>query len=225
MLGKLGPTMKKLILLLLLLSAPTWAHDFWLKPDGGGVVMIYGEAGESEPYKADMIKSVMGWATGGAKRDVKKSFANDQLKLVGKGVSAWTVEVDNGYWTKTETGWKNIGKKQQPDALKATWDRHFAKMVTVKNPDLVTGQALEIVLSKATPSLLEGKVLLRGKPAPGLDLELNHEKVGKTDADGKFSFTTAGTGLVLLAAHHQEKLEGNPEADFLNLESALTIKL
>lgn len=217
--------MKKLLLLLLLLGSPTWAHDFWLEPDGGGVVLLYGEPGESEPYRSEMVKSVTGWAAGGARREVKNSFSEGQLRLAGKGVSGWAVEVDNGYWTKTESGWKNVGRRAEPKALKATWDRHFAKLVSAKSPDLVAGQPLEIVLDRATPDRLEGQVLLRGKPAPGLDLELDHHEAGKTDAEGKFSLSRSGGGLVLIAARHQEKLEDNPEADLLNLESTLTVKL
>lgn len=220
--------MRRLLIALLLtaLAAPAWAHGYWLKPDGNGAATLqYGHGSESDPYKAEVVKSVGGWAADGSKKTVEKNFANGQLKLSGTGVSIWAVEVDNGYWTKTIQGWKNVGKRQQPNNLKSTWDRHFAKLVDAKGAGTAVGQQLEIILTSVSADKVEGKVLRDGKPAAGVSLMKGHDKLGKTDSSGKFSLKPGGAGLFTVGAHIQEKLQGNPEADFLNLDATVTMKI
>jgi uncharacterized GH25 family protein len=223
--------MKRQLILLALLgfvvtATPSWAHDYWLKPDGSGAaVLIYGHADDSEPYKAEVIKAVSGWATDGAKKEVTKTFAKDQLKLSGSGVTTWAVEIDNGYWTKTIQGWKNVSKRQRAKYIKSTWDRHFAKLVDAKNADQLVGHPLEIVLTSVSATKVEGKVLLRGKPAVGVPIERDHKKLGTTDANGQFTTKPKGPGLMVLSARQQEKIEGNADADLLNLDATLTVKI
>lgn len=220
--------MKRLMvwLVLALMAGPACAHGYWLKPDGSGAATLqYGHGSESDSYKAEVVKSVGGWSADGSKKAVAKTFAKGQLKLSGSGVSIWTAEIDNGYWTKTIQGWKNLGKRQQPNNLKSTWDRHFAKLVDAKSASTAVGQQLEIVLTSVSAGRIEGKVLRDGKPAGDVALLKGHDKLGKTDANGKFSVKSDGPGLFTLGAHIQEKLEGNPDADFLNLDATITIKL
>ncbi len=208
-----------------LFSLSAWAHDYWLKPENGSAVLIYGHANESEAYKPEVVKSVTGWDDTGKSRELSKSFDKGRLSLTGPGITAWAVEIDNGYWSKTIQGWKNRSKRQEKKAIKSTWDRHFAKSVSGKNITFVAGQPLEIVLSSASPSKIEGSVLLRGKPAAGLTIEQDHKKLGTTDANGKFSAKPSGTGIVVLGTRQQEKLERNPDADFLNLDATLTVTI
>lgn len=215
-----------LLLMFTGLVAPAWAHDYWLKPDGARAATLqYGHGNESDAYDAKVVKSVGGWTADGAKKVVEKTFAKGQMKLTGSGVGIWAAEIDNGYWTKTIEGWKNVGKRQQPNALKATYDKHFAKLVNAKGAGKAVGQQLEIVLTSVSADKVEGKVLRDGKPAANVKLEKGHDKVGQTDATGKFSVKPGGAGLFTLSAHIQEKLEGNPDADFLNLDATITIKI
>ena len=94
-----------------------------------------------------------------------------------------------------------------------------------KNLDQVVGHPLEIVLSSASAAKIDGQVLLRGKPAAGITLERDHKKIGSTGADGKFSVKGGGKGLAVVKAHYDEKLEGNPDADILNLDATLTVNI
>jgi uncharacterized GH25 family protein len=220
--------MYRYALLGLFLSAisPAWAHDYWLKADGaGGAVLIYGHADDSEAYQAEVIKAVAGWALDGTKREVAKAFAKGQLRLTGSGVSTWAVEVDNGYWTKTVKGWKNVSKRQQPKNIKSTWDRHFAKMVDAKNAAQAAGHPLEIILTSASATRLEGKVLLRGKPAAGVEVEQNHKTLVTTDQNGVFKVKGKGKGRLVLSARKQEALQGNADADFLNLDATISVQI
>ena len=132
--------------LLFLQATPTFAHDFWLKPDNGGAVLIYGHGDDSTPYVESVVKKLTAWAGDGSSAQVSKSFANGLLKLKATNATAWGAEVDNGYWTKTIQGWKNVSKRQQTKYIKSTWDRHFAKLVPAKSPNRVMGQPIEIVL-------------------------------------------------------------------------------
>lgn len=41
------------------------AHDYWLKPDGDRIRLVYGDAAKVEPYDQRVIQSVRGVGTDG----------------------------------------------------------------------------------------------------------------------------------------------------------------
>ncbi len=218
-------TVKKGLLTLLtlaLVSSPVWAHEYWLKPEGDKVILLYGHPEENETYTPDVLRSVKAHTGEGKETTVSQELVNGLWNLQAEGAEIWTAEVDNGYWSKTADGWKHSPRSQEKDVVKATKDQHFAKLVGASSLTHVADLPLEIVLESVSAEKVEGRVLLRGKPVAGVKIEEDEEKIGQTDENGHFSVTPKESGTVMLRAHYQEPLAGDSEADFLNLDATVT---
>ncbi len=217
--------MKKGLLTLLTLafvSAPVWAHEFWLRPDGDKVVLLYGHPEEAEIYTAEVLRSVTAKTSDGAETAVSQELVEGLWTLRAEGAEIWIAEVDNGYWSRTADGWKHNRRSQEKDVVKATRDHHYAKLVGPNSLTHVAELPLEIALDSASAEKVEGRVLLRGTPLAGVKIEEDEEQLAVTDENGCFSVVPKESGTVMLRAHYQEPLSGDSEADFLNLDATVT---
>ncbi|MGE0495031.1 MAG: DUF4198 domain-containing protein [Vulcanimicrobiota bacterium] len=206
---------------LLVCALPAWAHDFWLKPDKDGAVLVYGHAGENTPYERDVLKGVAGWSAQGKSVKVDSAYQGQTLHLVAPQARTLAVDIDNRFWVKTVHGWKHHSKREQSSYLKSTWDLHYAKLVEGPDYTQKVGHPLEIVL-RSVGKTVEGQVLLNGKPLPGAELYTEHKTVATANAQGNFSLSRPD-GLLVLKVEHIEPLVGNPDADTRVMYATLTL--
>lgn len=217
--------MKKGLLTLLTLvfvAAPAWAHEFWLRPDGDKIVLLYGHPEEAETYTPEVLRAVTAKTGDGAERPVSQELVEGLWTLRAEGAEIWIAEVDNGYWSKTADGWKHNRRSLEKDVIKATKDHHYAKLVGPTSLTHVAELPLEIALDSVSAEKVEGRVLLRGTPLAGVKIEEDEEQIAVTDQEGRFSVNPKEAGTVMLRAHYQEPLSGDSEADFLNLDATVT---
>jgi nickel transport protein len=232
------------------------AHDLWLTTEGGAaarrVIVNYGHPRDRPPTVADKILDLVavtgdrqtslldGLSVGvvrGAPIVRSKPFADAGRTLVA-------VRYDNGYWVKTgDKLYRNVSKRLAPDATDSLWSAKFAKALTGAGApwSSVLGHELEIVPLADPAALRAGeslrvRVLFRGKPLPGAEVErgdgITTVKEGelpqfKTDAEGVATIPFDRAGPVVLAIDHRVVPSGTPEiaaADLYNATLAFNIR-
>ena len=158
-----------------------------------------------------------------------RPFADDGHTLLA-------ARYDNGFWIKTADGlYRNATRRLFPDAADSMWSAKFAKALTGRDApwDKVLGQTLEIVpLSDPAATkpgqTLRVKVLLQGKPLPGVEVERGDGMTAvaekdiprfATDADGIASMPIVKAGAHLLVIDHKATPSATPDqanADLFN---------
>ena len=182
---------------------------------------MYGHDKESSEYKKSVLQEMRGYDAEGTRVPGEAVFYQGTFRLEAPKAKAFAAIVDDGPWVKTVRGWKRGSKKDQGKVLRSTWDRHYAKYVTGKGKAL--GLPLEIVLDEAGGTV-GGTVLFEGKPLPSAPLEINHKKVAQSDAEGRFQLAAPAEKLLILRVTHSVKLEKNPDADWSQHISTLSLK-
>jgi nickel transport protein len=108
---------------------------------------------------------------------------------------------DMGFWVKTPDRCRNSNKLNFPDASDSLWSMKFAKTLGSADApwDKVVGHSLEIVplanrTTVAAGGVLRVRVLFRGQPLHGVEIERGH---GVTPVDDKDipRFTTNSEGI------------------------------
>lgn len=207
-----------LFLLFFYLCVPAAAHDYWLKPLKSGVELVYGHDKESESYQRSVLKSLTAYDKQGKALAGKPTFFQDTFRLQVPGAASYLAVVDDGPWVKTVRGWKRGLKKDHSGVVSSTWDRYYAKFSSDKSPPL--GQTLEIVVDDLK-GRVSGQVLFQGQPLQNTTLEVNHKKVGKTDAQGRFSLAESAANPLIIRVAHKEK--GTGGVDWAQHISTLTL--
>lgn len=208
----------------LLLTGLAWAHDFWLKPAGSLAILWYGHEEESAAYAPDRVKKALALSASGQSIAVKQSQEAGKVRLTPAAEAAQlAVEVDTGYWSKTPLGWQNKPRREASSVIMTEWSLYYSKLL-LKPQACVNrpfGQKLEIVPIQVQQQSVRVKVLLDGKPQAGLKLYADHERVGVTSESGEA--TLEWKGLTVVSVSFKQPLEGNPDADRLNLNAVLTL--
>lgn len=204
------------------LAGHAFAHDAWIEPRDGAYVVLYGHGDKVEGYAAEKVKTLAAFDAAGAPLAVSRQPAADGLRVSVTGSPALlTLHFDNGIWTKTTDGSKNLPKREVPGALSASHSLKYAKTVLAWTPVAARpqGQALELLpltaQAPAAGSTLPLQVLWQGKPLAGAKVivpALGKEQPLEADAAGKVQVpVTAGKQMVSVS--HKLTLQGDPEAD------------
>ena len=164
------------------------------------------------------MKSLTAYDKQGKALAGKPTFFQDTFRLQVPGAASYLAVVDDGPWVKTVRGWKRGLKKDHSGVVSSTWDRYYAKFSSDKGPPL--GQTLEIVVDDLK-GRVSGQVLFQGQPLQDATLEVNHKKVGKTDAQGRFSLTESAANPLIIRVAHKEK--GTSGVDWAQHISTLTL--
>jgi uncharacterized GH25 family protein len=216
------------------------AHDVWLTLSGPAaerrVIINYGHPDDRPPAFADKVvdifaitsygrRSLLGGieaaATHGITVAQTRPFADDGHTLVA-------ARYDNGFWIKTADGlYRNATRRLVPGSADSLWSGKFAKAVS--GPDApwqeVLGHELEIIPlsdpAKATPGQsLRVKVLFRGRPLPGVDVERGDSVTAvpekdiprfTTDAEGATAIPIIQTGQHLIVVDHKVTPSATPD--------------
>lgn len=218
------------------LAAPqgSMAHEFWIEGKGNELLLVFGHGSSRAEFEANNVKAVKAWGARGEEIQVTVEMKQKALHLrISQEACVTYAEIDNGYWSKTIYGWKNVGKSKASRVIEAIKSLNYAKKILCKGEAAtrnVEGALLDIVptvnpLEMGKGSELPVKVLFRGKPLPGVDVAGGeHKQLGKTDSEGILK-VPVGEGTNLIAVTTKQPLEGDREADFLSITATLSFEV
>lgn len=222
--------MKKPIFLmgaLMLACAQASAHDAWIEPAGDGYAVRYGHE-KAEAYDPAKVKMLAAHAADGASLPLERRTESDGLRFTVRGKPALlALHFDNGFWSKTAEGSKNVPKTEAPGATHSVHSLKYGKFMLDWSPFTAKplGQRLEIVpLAEAVPrpgTVLAVRVLWEGRPLAGVKIGKGEYALNAvTDAEGK-AMLPVGSGLQTVWVGRRAPLDNDPRADTLSVSALL----
>jgi nickel transport protein len=215
------------------LPSAALGHDLWLEPQGEGLVLRYGHrGGEALDFDASRVKAIRCQRPGAPPADVRASARTTPKEMrTAARCDAASAVLDNGFWSLTPDGEKNLPRNQIPDAVRSWQSRQFAKWIDVRSPAAraVLGDELEIVPVGDLSRVHQGnkatfRVLWQGKPVAGAVLAIDHRPLGETDSAGECRVRVRAAEVESVSATLERPL-GTPEADTLVAEASLTFEV
>jgi nickel transport protein len=220
--------------LLLALVPEVCAHDFWMDQSGQGFLLVFGHGDQREEFDSSKVKTVKAFGPEGREIEVRREMKGKGLFLQPLERPSWIyAEIDNGYWSKTIYGWKNLPKRKASRVVEAIHSFYYSKALMTWSEALqspVSSAQLDIVLLKnpfefKTGDSLPIKVLLRGKPVASVEVEgRDHDVVSTTDKDGLATVRIVG-GPQLISVDVKEPIKDDPDADHMSFTSTLTFEV
>jgi len=220
--------------LLLVLAPEVSAHDFWMDRSGQGFLLIFGHGDQKVEFDPSKVKAVKAFGPGGGEIEVRREKKGQGLFLQPLEPPSWIfAEIDNGYWSKTIYGWRNLPKRKASRVAEAIHSFYYSKALMAWSDALqspVSGAQLEVVLLQNPFSLKAGdslpiKVFYRGKPIAGVEVEgRDHGIISTTDKDG-LARVRIMRGPQLFSVSHKEPVKDDPDADYLSFTSTLTFEV
>jgi nickel transport protein len=220
--------------LLLILAPAVSAHDFWIERSGGDLVLIFGHGEQREEFDISRVKAARSFSSGGGENELRGEKRGKGLVLRPAEPPSWVfVEIDNGYWSKTIYGWKNLPKRKASRVVEANRSVCYAKAILTWNEALrqPASRALLDIVPRENPFSLKAgdslpvKVYFRGKPLAGAEIEgRDHDKVAISDKDGNAKLRLSG-GRQLLSVDYKEAVRDDPDADFISYAATLTFEV
>jgi cobalt/nickel transport system permease protein len=221
-------------LFLIFQSTPAAAHDFFIEKKGEDYLVVFGHGKEREEFDVSKIKQIKAFDPQGKEIVVnkEKKERGAALKMAGRP-SVIMVSIDNGYWSKTIYGWKELPKRKASRVVEAIHSLFFTKALFsgISPGPGVGGEALLDIVPMTNPlemkpgESLPLKIVLRGRPLAGAEIiGSEHTRLGKTDKDGVAKITL-NKGSNLLTVETREPLKDDPDADALTLTATLTFEV
>lgn len=219
---------------LIVQSTPALAHDFLIEPKGDDFMVVFGHGMQREEFEVSKVKQVKAVGLQGKEIPVQREKKEKGLMLKINGrPSVIVASIDNGYWSKTIYGWKELPKRKASRVVEAIRSLFFSKTILSWN-DAIPAASMDADLDiiplnnpfevKAGESL-SLKVLLRGQPLPGAEvIGGEHAKLGKTGKDGLVKVPLM-RGQNLVTVEHKERIKDDPDADVLSLTATLTFEV
>lgn len=201
------------------------AHDVWVQPRGDGYVVLYGHGDKHDAYDHLKLKTLTALDAQGQALPVRRqpvAGKDAPATVLVEGQPVLTLMVfDDGFWTKTEDGWKNLAKDAVKNPLQSAYEMTLAKTVLAWGPQAlrVHGLPLEIVpLNAQAPAkgeTLQVRVLWEGKPLAGAKIALpgpDKPAPAETDAQGRASIPVVG-GQQIVSVGHKIVPKDEPRTD------------
>lgn len=218
------------VLFLALAGAPAGAHDAWIEPAaGGGFTVVFGHEGQLEAAQPAKVLQVQ--AVDASGRSLKVHRDGVQLKVEGQP-SLLLLRYDNGFWSRTPEGSKNLPKNQVPGAVSATHALKYGKTVLVWDAQAGRAQGLPVEIvpqSAQVPAAgtqLPVQVLWDGQPLAGAMLSWHaagQDKEARTDAQGRASVGVY-RGRQMVSVSARRPLANDARADAVSVSSALVFE-
>lgn len=230
----LKPLSIAFFLALFLSTAPASAHDFRMDRQGDGFAIVFGHGSGREDYDLSKVRTVRAWDAQGKEIPVTKEKKKKEVVLRPSGSPAVVVaEIDNGYWSKTIYGWKNLPKRKASRVVESNRSLNYSKALLGWEEvarKAVEGFELDIVPLKDPFSLAAGeklplKIVFRGEPLAGAEIiDGTHAPAATADRAG-VAHVRPAKGRQLFTVTHTEPLKGDPDADVLNVTATLTFEV
>ncbi|HWR90349.1 MAG TPA: DUF4198 domain-containing protein, partial [Dissulfurispiraceae bacterium] len=210
------------------------AHDYWIERHGREYSVVFGHGKHREDVDPAKIKTIRAFDFQGKAVAVAREKKEKAVVLKpAESPSIMGVEIDNGYWSKTIYGWKNLPKRQASRVVEANRSFNYSKtilswseaaqrslegfmidMIPLKNPfQMKAGEKLPVRV------LFMGKPLVKAEVIGG-----DHEKVAETDKDG-IAQVPLTKGDQLFTISHKDPLKGDPDADYRSITSTLSFEV
>lgn len=210
------------------------AHEFWIEQRGKESVLVFGHGTNREEFDITKIKTLKAFDQEGKLIEIKKEAKKKEVILQPSASPTLMIAViDNGYWSKTIYGWRNLPKRKASRVVEAIRSLNYAKILLswgdwVSQP--IKEMSLDLVPLKNPFSLRPGemftiKATYEGRPLGGIDVVgADHNLLGKTNADGEFNFplTQDHQRMVII---HKVALKDDPDADSLHLSTTLNVEV
>jgi uncharacterized GH25 family protein len=219
---------------LLFSASASSAHDFWIEQKGEDLMVVFGHGTQREEFDLSKIKSVRVIDSQGKDIPLQKEKKEKGLVLRPTGRPAAVVaEIDNGYWSKTIYGWKELPKRKASRVVEAIRSLFYTKTFISWSEAVQAasgGAKLDIIPMKNPFEMKAGdslplKVLLGGKPLPGAEvIGADHAKLGTADNQGLVSIALV-KGNNLVTVEYKERIKDDPDADALSLTATLTFEV
>jgi nickel transport protein len=222
--------------LLFLVVPEVSAHDFWIDRKGKEFLLVYGHGDQREEFDYSKVKTLKAFGPGGGDIEVrmeKKGKAKGLLLQPVEPPSWILAEIDNGYWSKTIYGWKNLPKRKASRVVEAIRSFYYSKALLAWGDALqspISSAQLDIVLLKNPYELKAGaslpiKVFYKGEPIAGVEVEgRDHEVISTTDKEGIAGIRLT-RGQQLISVSYKEPLRDDPDADYLSCTATLTFEV
>ena len=220
--------------LLLALVPEVSAHDFWIDRSGQGFLLVFGHGDQKMEFDPSKVKAVKAFGPGGGEVEIRREKRGQGLFLQPLEPPSWIfAEIDNGYWSKTIYGWRNLPKRKASRVVEATHSFYYSKALLTWSDALnrpLINAPLDIVLLKNPFELKVGdsvpiKVFYRGKPIAGVEVEgRDHDIVSTTDKDGMARVRLI-RGHQLISLSHKEPVPNDPDADYLSFTATLSFEV
>ncbi len=112
----------------LFLPIASEAHDFWIERKAGEFTVVFGHGTQREEYDSSRIKQVKAFDTNGKPISVSHEKKGKEVFLgLSEPPALILVEIDNGYWSKTIYGWKNLPKRKASRVVEANRSLNYSK--------------------------------------------------------------------------------------------------
>lgn len=169
------------------------AHEFWIEHLGRKFALVFGHGTHREEFEIGKIKSIKAFDQEGKPIDIKKEVKKKEVAPQPSISSSLIIaNIDNGYWSKTIYGWRNLPKRKASRVVEAIRSLNCSKIL------LSWGDWIHQPLNKFTldifplknPFLIKSrerlplKITYGGKPLGGIDvLRADHNLLGKTNEE------------------------------------------
>jgi nickel transport protein len=220
--------MKKLMFFLLPIIAS--AHDMWIEKTHEGYQLNYGHLHSTKehggkkiiPYNPEKVEDIICQNNGNI--ETIKNPKHYPI-LIKHQCDELFISINNGYFTKTPYGTKNLPKNKVKMALKS-WKSFESVKRIEKNFKKSIGTGLEIVLLNE-PTEVGDKarllILFDAKPIKGVVVAYGDKPRGESDADGRVNIRLKKSGLqnikaVLRQESHDDRCDEIVYATSLNIE-------
>jgi cobalt/nickel transport system permease protein len=215
-------------------SSAVSAHDFFIEKKGEDFGVVFGHGKDREDFDISKVKQIKALDLQGKEIPVQREKKDRTLVLkMTARPSVILVSIDNGYWSKTIYGWKELPKRKASRVVEAIRSLFFSKTILSWNEtaqSAVGESVLEIIPLRNPLGLKAGeslplKILLRGRPLAGIEvIGSDHARLGKTDKDGLVKVVLV-QGQNLVTVETKERLQDDPDADALSLSATLTFEV
>jgi uncharacterized GH25 family protein len=210
------------------------AHDFWIEKKGSEFMVVFGHGTQRLEFEPSKIKNVKAFDLRGKEVGVNKVKKGTGVLLrTEEPPSLFFVEIDDGCWSKTIYGWKNLPKTKTSRVVESFRSFYYSKALlswgeAVQRP---LGDAKLDILPLENPfeskgeNILPLRILYQGNPISGLEVEGgDHQKMATTDREGVARLKVS-KGHQVFSVKYKEPIKNDPDADSLRTTSTLTFEV
>lgn len=219
---------------LLFMGMESKAHEFWIEPRGKEFALVFGHGAHREEFDPTKIKDVKAFDQEGKLLEIKKEVKKKEVLLQPLGTPSLMIAIiDNGYWSKTIYGWRNLPKRKASRVVESIRSLNYSKVLLswgdwVRQP--IKEIPLDLILLRNPFHMKPGemvtvKSIYEGKPLGGIDvIGSDHNLLGKTNAEGEMNLPLV-RGPHRISISYKIPLKDDPDADFLHLTTTLSFEV
>jgi len=232
------PALKTVWLLAgILVAGNVTAHGIWVEQRRGNLELVYGDGPADDAYKTSKLRGAWGYDRSGDAVVVRAQHLESHVRLLPQGpVAAIAASYSNGYYTRDAEGkFLNRRRSEVPGATYGSSNWKYT--LTILQPGARIPAKIDevklLVRPEKDPTTVKAgetlpvQVLYDGKPVADVELKTDYkgnpqDTGAKTDKNGRASITVRNRGLNVISASYRSKVDNDPDADEIAMNSTLT---